>query len=214
MLYVPKNERRRMAEEERWMKLYIRSVALEQERENFESRRMELEDRLGMRIRQEEQARIRAVKARVLAEVETAERRKMAKEDELSAKMQGTWQKDDMERQEAKAQRDLAKSLIAVQPPPRRQSNLAEDATRQRHSYAHRRWKEWVSILQSHSSQRKLLPSVLSSMQKDPVFAKSTRRPRSKQGENVLSESHLLVCMYLVFFQLPTQAYDSPDFLS
>lgn len=217
-----------MAEEERWMKLYIRSLALEGECECFESRRMILEDRLSLTLRQEEHDRVQAIQAIARKEMEGAERKEMEKEEGESARMQSVWRKLDQEKLEAKAQQDLAMFLVANadRSSPREQHDLIESTEawpscnqqdaflslpnggwqkflqagfascdgplQRKDSYSCRRWMEWTSTQQRIASKQGKV--FLTPVKSNPL-AKPSLRPRSKQGEKVLTESNLLVRM-------------------
>ena len=102
-----------MADEERWMRLYVRALELERERAGFESRCMEQEDRLSGRVREDQREEERRVLAVKRAREEKKERVEMEAQDKASALLVLQWREEVEDLRRALEQRELAASLLA-----------------------------------------------------------------------------------------------------
>jgi hypothetical protein len=101
-----------MAEEERWMRLYLRSVELERERQDFECRMMAMEEALGRRAAE---ARREQERRRVLQR-EADERAAMQAEEARSSAANARWKAEAALRREGRRQEQLARSLVRMPP--------------------------------------------------------------------------------------------------
>lgn len=99
-------ERRRMAEEERWMRVWCGFMALERERAEYEARGMAAEEQLARALHRAERARQEAAR-------EEAEREAMAAQDRDARMLQSAWQAEREVRRAVVVQKRLAMQLLA-----------------------------------------------------------------------------------------------------